>query len=82
MVADELHLLRIVDVLVRNLVDEARDKDELQGISDPLRGPALMGLIRAIKSCGVRFQIWAKLNQLTSKLPSSTSLSLLLNTTQ
>ena len=43
-VADELHLLlQIGDVLVRNLVDEARDKDELQGISDPLRGPAING---------------------------------------
>lgn len=51
-VADELHLmLRITDVLLRNLIDEARDMDELQGVTDPLKGPVLSNLVATIKSC-------------------------------
>ena len=47
---------------MHNLIDEARDKVELQGVTNPLKGPALLGLVNAVKLCWIRFDVWPKLN--------------------
>ena len=57
-IPDELHLMmRITDVLLRNLVDDAMSKDQYA----KLLGQAtdnLELLIKAIQSCGVSFRTW------------------------
>lgn len=57
-IPDELHLLlRVMDVLLRNLIDDALSKD----ISAKIRGGATDNfeiLVKAIKSCGVSFKHW------------------------
>ena len=59
-VPDELHLLlRITDVLTRNLINAAASDDYKHGRSnkDILRGPMVKKLLGAIKSCGVSLSI-------------------------
>ena len=63
-VVDELHLmLRISDVLLRNLILESKDQDaELHFNSTAkdqhLIGPNLKCLCSSIRACGVTFNIW------------------------
>ena len=59
-VPDELHLLlRITDVLTRNLINAAASDDYKHGRSnkDILHGPMVKKLLGAIKSCGVSLSI-------------------------
>ena len=59
-IPDELHLLlRITDVLTRNLITAAACDDYKHGRSnkDILHGPMVKKLLGAIKSCGVSLSI-------------------------
>ena len=59
-IPDELHLLlRVTDVLTRNLITAAAHDDYKHGRSnkDILQGPMVKKLLGAIKSCGVSFSI-------------------------
>ncbi|XP_053374155.1 uncharacterized protein LOC123545375 [Mercenaria mercenaria] len=57
-VPDELHLLmRITDVLLRNLIDDARSKDEYGRLTGQ-SCDNLDILVKAIQSCGLTFKIW------------------------
>ncbi|MCG7867336.1 MAG: hypothetical protein JAY74_13350 [Candidatus Thiodiazotropha taylori] len=57
-VADELHLMmRISEVLLRNLIDDALSKDNLAKVlGNPTDNVTL--LVNAIQSCGVSFRTW------------------------
>ncbi|KAL5020500.1 hypothetical protein ScPMuIL_003392 [Solemya velum] len=57
-VIDELHLmLRVLDVLIRNLVDDANDLDsERQARKE--KSDHLHCLVESIRSCGVSFNMW------------------------
>ena len=70
-VVDELHLLlRITDVLTRNLVEECLEWDEHETITKgaiaPTRRYHVKELTDTISSCGVTFSVWEKLNGLES----------------
>ena len=63
-IRDELHLLlRITDVLLTNLLDDAMERDEKE---DNLKsrgmekGTHINEIVKLIKSCGVTFKIWQK----------------------
>ena len=59
-IPDELHLLlRVTDVLTRNLITAAASDDYKHGRRDKdiLHGPMVKKLVGAIKSCGVSFSI-------------------------
>ena len=59
-IPDELHLLlRVTDVLTRNLITAAASDDYKHGRRDKdiLRGPMVKKLVGAIKSFGVSFSI-------------------------
>ena len=59
-IPDELHLLlRVTDVLTRNLITAAASDDYTNGRrnKDILHGPMVKKLLGAIKSCGVSFSI-------------------------
>ncbi|CAG2214315.1 unnamed protein product [Mytilus edulis] len=60
-VPDELHLLlRIFDVLLRNLIDDATDKDvKEQARTRKLAKDNITELVEKIRSCGVTFAIWS-----------------------
>ena len=64
-VPDELHLmLRVTDVLTRNLITAAITHDISMTINRPanydiLTGQMLNTLLNAIRSCGVPFNVWA-----------------------
>ena len=59
-VIDELHLfLRISDVLLRNLIQQAVEIDMQQTRStDQLKGPTLAIVVDCIHKCGVPFSVW------------------------
>ena len=64
-IPDELHLLlRITDVLLRNLINSAIGYDNNtirgRGNDDVLKGPMITMLQRAINDCGVRFSLTKK----------------------
>lgn len=72
-IPDELHLLlRVTDVLTRNLITAAANDDYKHGRSnkDILHGPMVKKLLGAIKSCGVSLSI----NDSDKKVFSFTSL--------
>ena len=58
-VPDELHLLmRIMDILLRNLMDDALSKDQFAKIrGGPTDNVSL--LVKAIQGCGVTFRTWS-----------------------
>ena len=63
-ILDELHLLlRITDVLLSNLIEDAMEWDDksdfLKKKAEP-KGAHLQKLIAIINSCGVTFTIWEK----------------------
>ena len=64
-IPDELHLLlRIMDVLLRNVINTAIGSDNYntrgRGSEDIFKGPMLMKLIKAINDCGVKFTLIKK----------------------
>ena len=64
-IPDELHLLlRIMDILIRNLINAALTNDIQQttGIKDPLERPMLKRLLQSIKRCGITFHVKMKEN--------------------
>ena len=58
-VPDELHLfMRIMDVLLRNVIDDALSKDQFAKINgNPTDNVSL--LVKAIQACGVTFRTWS-----------------------
>ena len=63
-IPDELHLLlRITDVLLTNVLDDAMERDEKE---DNLKargmekGVHLKAIVKIINSCGVSFNVWQK----------------------
>lgn len=57
-ITDELHMLmRIFDVLLRNLIDDAKDKDDIAKLKEET-GDYLETLVEKVRSCGVTFSIW------------------------
>ena len=65
-IVDELHLmLRVVDVLIDNLVEDVLEWDNNEDIRKKRkeeRGKHLNNLVTTIRSCGVSFNIWQKKN--------------------
>jgi hypothetical protein len=61
-VLDELHLmLRVCDILLRNLIFEVKDTDaelNFNGTGRDLIGPNLKSLCQCINDCGVTFHLW------------------------
>ena len=58
-VLDELHLLlRIMDILIRNLILYADSKDQRQRTHHGVEQHHVRKLEQTIRSCGVCFQIW------------------------
>ncbi len=62
-VIDELHLLlRVTDVLLRNIVDECTQWDGVEDIAkmvkDPSRNKHINDLVKSINDCGVTFKVW------------------------
>lgn len=61
-VPDELHLLlRITDVLLRNLISTAVavDKKEMKTKWKLLKGKMVIDIITKIRKCGIPFNIWS-----------------------
>ena len=59
MVVDELHLLlRITDVLERNVVLEMVEWDKLEGTTSLSKGQHLKAFLDAIKELGISFSVW------------------------
>ncbi|VDI74504.1 Hypothetical predicted protein [Mytilus galloprovincialis] len=62
-VPDELHLfMRIFDVLLRNVIDDARNKDIMAKVNEE-KGDYLEFLVANIRKCGVSFDIWTPKGQ-------------------
>lgn len=68
-VLDELHLLlRIADVLMNNLIEDAIERDDKESVlmakrrEKLARGKHLRKLAETINSCGVTFNVWEKKN--------------------
>ena len=68
-VIDELHLLlRITDVLLENIIEDAMERDDKESIlmtqrREKLeRGKHLRKLAEIINNCGVTFNVWEKKN--------------------
>ncbi|EDO29153.1 predicted protein [Nematostella vectensis] len=63
---DELHLmLRVTDILIDNAIEDAMQWDEKEKISKRSNKGStshLSQLVQTIRSCGVSFQVWEKLN--------------------
>ena len=58
-VLDEVHLiLRIMDILIRNLILYADSEDHRQKTHHGVESHNIKKLEQAIRSCGVCFQIW------------------------
>ena len=58
-VPDELHLfMRIMDVLLRNLIDDAFSKDHFAKINGNATDNVIL-LVKAIQACGVIFRTWS-----------------------
>ena len=65
-IVDELHLLlRVVDVLIDNLIEDVLEwdkREDLRKKRNEERGIHLNQLIETVRSCGVSFNIWQKNN--------------------
>ena len=66
-VLDELHLLlRVTDILLTNLIEDAMELDDKMDFSkrkgEP-KGVNLRKLSQLINSCGVTFSVWEKRNE-------------------
>ncbi|XP_074623587.1 uncharacterized protein LOC141881679 isoform X1 [Acropora palmata] len=67
-VLDELHLmLRITDKLTDSTVKDALEWDKKENLNKPpsqtlTSDKHLQALIKAVKSCGISFSVWGKLN--------------------
>ena len=62
-VPDELHLLlRTTDILTRNIINAALQYDiqNSRSVRDVLNRPMITNLLKAIRSCGVSFNIYIK----------------------
>ena len=71
-VMDELHmLLRIMDVLIRNLILYADSKDHRQKERRGVESRCVRKLEEAIRSCGVCFQIWQNKEPTGKPIPGS-----------
>ena len=71
-VVDELHLmLRVGDVLLRNLILYADSRDHASREHQGEDANNLRQLERAIQSCGVSFQIWQKREPTGKPIPGS-----------
>ena len=71
-VLDELHLLlRIMDVLIRNLILYADSKDHRQKAHHGVESHNVRKLEQAIRSCGVCFQIWQNKEPTGKPIPGS-----------
>lgn len=58
-VLGELHLLlRISDILLRNLIFDSKDKEDKYEKETKCNGKNLEKLVEVIQSCGVSFYIW------------------------
>ncbi|XP_071106486.1 uncharacterized protein [Haliotis cracherodii] len=58
-ILDELHLLlRITDLLEKNLIDEVKTRDEEERTTSREKPTHMDKLVEAIKSCGVSFSFW------------------------
>ena len=59
-IIDELHLMmRIVDVLIRNLIENAVNLDQQENIGSTQKSSRhLTAIVKAIQSCGVSFSVW------------------------
>ena len=70
-IADELHLLRIMYVLIQALLNTAKafDHHSTHGIRrrrsfKPQNGPMVQNLVRTIESCGVKFYVWGTIKEI------------------
>lgn len=71
-VLDELHLLlRIMDVLIRNLILYADGEDHRQKEHHGAESHSVRKLEQAIRSCGVSFQIWQNREPTGKPIPGS-----------
>lgn len=71
-VLDELHLLlRIMDVLIRNLIHYADGEDHRQKEHHGTESNNVRKLEQAIRSCGVCFQIWQNKEPTGKPIPGS-----------
>ena len=65
-ILDELHLmLRITDILINNLISDAMqwdEKDDIRKTRNVPKGEHLKRLLDTIRSCGVSFSVWEKIN--------------------
>ena len=58
-VLDELHLLlRITDVLIRNLIIEMVRQDKKESVMRGESKKHLTSFVKAVRSCGVSFDVW------------------------
>ena len=71
-VLDELHLLlRVMDVLIRNLILYADSEDHRQKSHHGIESNNIRKLEQAIRSCGVCFQIWQNKEPTGKPIPGS-----------
>ena len=70
-VLDELHLLQIMDVLIRNLIHYADSQDHHQKTHHGVESHNLRKLEQTIRSCGVYFQIWQNKEPTGKPIPGS-----------
>ena len=71
-VVDELHLmLRVGDVLLRNLILYADSRDHTSREHQGVEANNLRQLEQAIRSCGVSFKIWQKREPTGKPIPGS-----------
>ena len=71
-VLDELHLLlRITDVLIRNLILYVDSEDHCQKAHHGVESHNVRKLEQAIRSCGVCYQIWQNKEPTGKPIPGS-----------
>ena len=66
-ILDELHLLRITDILLENLIEDAMQWDDKESSTSAKKkslekSQHVKKLVEAINNCGVSFSIWEKRN--------------------
>ena len=67
-VLDELHLLlRVTDVLTRNIMDEMIEWDDEDALKNKVANPPPIGqhlqkAVKEINACGISFHVWEKKN--------------------
>ena len=60
-IPDELHLmLRITDILLRNVILDCKDKDDLDKKESKLNGKNLENFVKLVQDCGFSFIIWTQ----------------------